>query len=173
MLLSGRILSLCVFTAAVASLRAGGDGDKYPLDAQLKVLAEDVKNPKYRTLVLEKMLITDLAAEWQRVATADNPDSFLARHGGKEKVLADPDLKRAYERRVQIRDDYLELMRAGYRRYKKDAPFDTGAKAEPAGNVIRKSETAAAALSIVLPCPGADAQWPSGLPRPQRPGGHQ
>ena len=36
------------------------------------------------------MLITDLAAEWQRVATADNADSFLEKHGGKDKVLADP-----------------------------------------------------------------------------------
>jgi outer membrane protein assembly factor BamB len=155
-----RMLCLCFVALTVASLQAGGTDEKYPLDAQLKVLADDVKNEKYRKLILEKMLITDLAAEWQRVATADNPDSFLQKHGGKEKVLADPELKRAYERRVQIREDYLELMRAGYRRYKQTAPFDKGAKAEPAGNVIRKTDAAVAELSIVLPCPGAEAQWP-------------
>ena len=146
---------------AAKNLHRSGDADeKYPLDVQLKVLANDVKNEKYRTLVLEKMLITDLAAEWQRVATADNPESFLDKHGGKEKVLADPALKRAYERRVQIRADYLELMRAGYRKYKQVAPFDKGIKAEPAGNVIRKTDAALAALSIVLPSSGAETQWP-------------
>src|SRR5437016_7250875 len=99
----------CVLLLIACGLIAAGD-DKYPLDAQLKVLAADVKNEKYRKLVLEKMLITDLAAEWQRVATADNPESFLEKHGGKDKVLADPALKRAYERRVQIHNDYLDLM---------------------------------------------------------------
>ena len=102
----------------------------------MKVLAEDVKSPSYRELVLKKMLTTDLAAEWQRVQTADNPDSFLKKHGGKEKVEADPDLKRAYERRVQIRNDFLDLMRDGYKRYKLTAPFDKGAKAEEAGTAV-------------------------------------
>ena len=94
--------------------QTAGDIDrKYPLDPVLKVLADDVKNPSYRKLVLEKMIPTDLAAEWQRVQTADNPESFLQKHGGKEKALADPDLKLAFERRLQIREDFLELMRAG------------------------------------------------------------
>ncbi len=106
------------------------------------------------------MLVTDLAAEWQRVATADNADSFLARHGGKEKVLTDPLLKQAYERRVQIRMAYLDLMREGYRRYKQVPPFDKGAKAETASNAVRHLAAPAAALAIVLPCPGARHQWP-------------
>jgi outer membrane protein assembly factor BamB len=150
----------CLLVLAVAVLRADETDDKYPLDQQLKVLAQDVKSPRYRKLVLEQMLITDIAAEWQRVATADNADSFLARHGGKEKVLADPLLKRAYERRLQIRADFLDLMREGYRRYKQVPPFDKGAKAELAGNEVRATEVPTAALSFVLPCPGADQQWP-------------
>jgi outer membrane protein assembly factor BamB len=153
-------LSLCLFVLVSPWLRAGEADDKYPLDPQLKVLAGDVKNEEYRKLVLEKMLITDLAAEWQRVATADNAESFLDKHGGKDKVLADPVLKRAYERRRQIRSDYLELMRAGYRRYKQVPPFDKGAKAEIAGTVVRKPAAAAAALSIVFPSPWAERQWP-------------
>jgi outer membrane protein assembly factor BamB len=148
----------CLFVA-ITSLAGSGD-EKYPLDAKLKVLAADVKNEKYRKLVLETMLATDLAAEWQRVATADNPESFLEKHGGKDKVLVDPELKRAYERRVQIRNDFLDLMRAGYKRYKTVPPFDKGAKAEPDGTVVRKTDTAAAALSIVLPCPDAEKHWP-------------
>jgi outer membrane protein assembly factor BamB len=155
-----RSLALASLIAVCCIHCADDVDDKYPLDAQLKVLAQDVKNQKYRLLILEKMLITDLAAEWQRVATADNADSFLEKHGGKAKVLADPALKAAYERRVQIRDEYLELMRAGYRRYKQVPPFDKGAKAEPAGNVIRKTTAGAATLSVVLPSPGADRQWP-------------
>jgi outer membrane protein assembly factor BamB len=144
---------------APGTVRAGAD-QKYPLGPQLKVLADDVKNPVYRKLVLEKMLITDLAAEWQRVATADNPESFLKKHGGREKVLADPVLKQAYERRLKIHDDFLELMRQGYKRYKQVPPFDRGAKAEPAGTEVRKPGAASAHLEIVLPAPGAERQWP-------------
>jgi len=134
--------------------------EKYPLDPQLRVLAGDVKSEPYRRLVLEKMLQTDLAAEWQRVATADNPDSFLEKHGGKERVLADPDLKRAYERRVQIRDDFLELMRQGYKRYKQVPPFDRGVKAELAGTSTRRLTAPAVALAPVPPGPGAERYWP-------------
>lgn len=144
----------------IAWARADDLDEKYPLDAQLRVLAADVKNEKYRKLVLEKMLSTDLAAEWQRVATADNAESFLEKHGGKEKVLADPALKRAYERRVQVRADYLELMREGYRKYKQVPPFDKGAKAEPAGTTIRKTAGLALDLATVLPSPGAERHWP-------------
>ena len=84
---------------------------KYPLDPQLRVLADDVNSARYRELVTKTMLVTDLAAEWQRVATADNPESFLKKHGGMDKVFADPELKRAYDRRVDIRNGFLDLMR--------------------------------------------------------------
>ncbi len=154
------VISILVLTVLVTGVHADEAADKYPLDAQLKVLAGDVKSERYRRLVLEQMLITDLAAEWQRVATADNADTFLEKHGGKEKVLADPLLKRAYERRVQIRNDYLDLMREGYRRYKQIPPFDKGAKAEIAGNVVRQPAAVAGALAVVLPSPGAETQWP-------------
>jgi len=155
-----RKLGLLAALSVVIGAAAESGEEKYPLDAQLKVLEADVKNEKYRKLVLEKMLVTDLAAEWQRVATADNADSFLEKYGGKDKVLADPELKKAYERRVKIRADYLELMREGFRKYKKAAPFDKGAKAEPAGTVIRKTDAAAAVLATVSPSAGAEKQWP-------------
>src|SRR5947209_5397275 len=150
---SVRRLPWCLLVLALPLLRADEVDDKYPLDPQLKVLAHDIQSPRYRQLILEKMLITDLAAEWQRVATADNADSFLAKHGGKEKVLADPLLKQAYERRVQIRTAFLDLMRDGYRRYKQVPPFDKGATAETAGNEVRMPAAAAADLAVVLPCP--------------------
>jgi outer membrane protein assembly factor BamB len=154
------VLSLGLLAVAVAAPRADDIDQKYPLDPQLKVLADDVKSERYRRLVLEKMLLTDLAAEWQRVATADDADGFLEKHGGKDKVFADPDLKRAYERRVQIRDDFLDLMRQGYKRYKQAPPFDKGEPAETAGTLLRKPAGPAAELAVVLPSPGAERHWP-------------
>jgi outer membrane protein assembly factor BamB len=106
------------------------------------------------------MLITDLAAEWQRVATDDNPESFLAAHGGKDKVFADPGLKRAYERRVTIRDQFLALMRAGYQRYRQVPPFDKGARAEEAGTMLGDRISKRMPLAVVMPAPGAEHQWP-------------
>ncbi|MFZ9823243.1 MAG: hypothetical protein ACO3E9_05440, partial [Gemmataceae bacterium] len=126
---------------------------KFPLDPQLKVLGEDTKSPNYRELVLKKMLITDLNAEWQRAFTADNADSFLEKNGGKEKVLANPDLKAAYERRLKIREDFLALMREGYQRYKAVAPFDKGEKAEIAGTTSNKASTRGSNLAPSLGIP--------------------
>jgi outer membrane protein assembly factor BamB len=146
----------------LAGLAVRGDeiDQKYPLDAPLKVLAEDVKDPRYRKLVLEKMLTTDLAAEWQRVETTDNPETFLEKHGGKDKVFADPALKRAYERRVQIRNDFLDLMREGYKRYKQVPPFDKGAKAEVGATTTKNPAATAVALRAVALSAEAEKQWP-------------
>jgi outer membrane protein assembly factor BamB len=134
--------------------------ENYPLDDALRILAEDIESDNYRKLVTEKMLATDLAAEWKRVATADNAESFAEKHGGKEKVLADPELRRAFERRVQIRDKFLELMRAGYRRYKLEAPFDKGEQAELAGTRTTAIAGPALTLALVQPAPGAEQNWP-------------
>lgn len=133
---------------------------KYPLDTPLRVLAEDLNNPGYRELVTKKMLTTDLAAEWQRVATTDNADSFLEKHGGKEKVFADKDLKAAYERRLKIREDFLALMRDGYKRYKQVPPFDKGARITPEKTVAKQPGNGGAALSVVVPTPDAGDHWP-------------
>jgi outer membrane protein assembly factor BamB len=153
----------CVLIFSAAWLLGSDEIDKkYPLDAPLKVLAEDVKNGSYRKLVVEKMLTTDLAAEWQRVETADNPESFLKKHGGMDKVLADADLKRAYERRLQIRKDFLDLMREGYKRYKKTPPFDAdpNLKAEAAATTLKKSTLPAVALRCLAFSPESERQWP-------------
>jgi outer membrane protein assembly factor BamB len=154
------LLPLLAWAFAATIARPDDIDSKYPLGPQLRVLAADVKSPSYRMLVNEKMLITDLAAEWQRVVTADNPDSFLAAHGGKDKVLADPALKRAYQRRVEVRDQFLALMRAGYQRYRQVPPFDRGATAELAGTTLRDPASKRLPLEVVLPAPGAEHQWP-------------
>jgi len=132
----------------------------YPLGPDLQVLAEDIDSPRYRKLVLQDMLSTDLAAEWQRVETRDSADRFLAEHGGAEKVLANPELKQAYEARVAIRDRFLDLMRDGFKRYKRAAPFDQGAKAELAGTSTSEIQDQAVRLTPVLPAPQSEKWWP-------------
>jgi outer membrane protein assembly factor BamB len=161
MLLSRPLLVLTGGVLLSAFAFQGGDIDqKYPLGPTLKVLADDVKSQSYRKLVLEKMIPTDLAAEWQRVETADNPDSFLTKHGGKEKVLADAELKRAYERRLQIKSDFLDLMRTGFQRHKQVPPFDKGAKAEAAATTLKQPALPVVALSCVVHSSEAQRQWP-------------
>ncbi len=150
--------ALAWVTLVVAATAVDSD-EKYPLGDQLRVLAEDAESPAYRQLVME-MLITDLGAEWQRVETLDNAESFADKHGGVEKVLADAELKAAYERRVAIREKFLDVMRAGYQRYKMQAPFDRGAKSEKAGTVKRGASGADGDLTIELPAPGSERQWP-------------
>jgi outer membrane protein assembly factor BamB len=155
-----RLSALVLALLAAGVLLADEIDKKYPLDTPLRILAEDLQNPRYRELVITKMLSTDLAAEWERVATADNPESFLKKHGGKEKVLADPDLKQAYERRVAIREQFLDLMREGYKRHKMVAPFDKGKSAAPSGTTVKTPAGSGVALTPVLPVPGADKNWP-------------
>ena len=151
-----------LFAALLASCGLAVAADpidtKFPLGPQLRVLADDVESPAYRKLINE-MLLTDLNAEWARVESDDNAARFLEQHGGRKAVLADPDLKRAYERRVEIREEFLELMRVGYRRFKKPAPFDTGAVAEQAATVAGKAAGAATKLAVVMPSQGAEQQW--------------
>jgi outer membrane protein assembly factor BamB len=132
---------------------------KYPLGDQLRVLAEDAESPAFHKLVME-MLITDLGAEWQRVETLDNAESFAETHGGMDKVQTDPDLRAAYDRRVAIREKFLNVMRDGYAHYKLQAPFDRGAKSEKAGTIKRGAATTDVPISIELPSPGSEQQWP-------------
>ena len=118
-ILAHSILSIAVLFASdiladepavkpAASAEVPEDLRRYPLGDSLRVLAEDSRSPAYRKLV-DEMLATDLAAEWQRVETQDNAERFLEQHGGREKVLADAILRpEAYERRLEIRDKFLD-----------------------------------------------------------------
>lgn len=150
--------SLLLFTACALAGEDASDA-KYPLDEPTRVLAEDVASPAFQKLV-DDMLLTDLAAEWQRVETADSPARFAQRHGGLDHVMADPELKRAYQRRVEIREKFLAIMRAGFQRYKKPAPFDKGASAEQADTKSGHTDAVAGKLETVLPAAGAERQWP-------------
>ena len=70
---------------ALPSDFAKAAADEYPLSLQLQVLERDLTSQDYHD-VLKTMISTDLAAEWQRVATPDNYHLFAKQHGGLEKV---------------------------------------------------------------------------------------
>src|SRR6187401_1142297 len=112
--------AIVLFIAAFACQRAGGED--YPLSLQLEVLERDLANPDYLALV-QKMIPTDLAAEWQRVATPDNYHRFAEQHGGLEKVNSDAELKAAYERRQRLATEFLAVFRAAYGERKQKPPF--------------------------------------------------
>src|SRR5262245_32091640 len=124
---------LCSMAAGCGSAVVAED---YPLSLQLQVLERDLESKDYHD-VLKTMISTDLAAEWQRVATTDNYHLFAKQHGGLDKVKADPALQAAYERRKQIADKYLALMREVCERKKAKMPFSDEA------TLVRVLESAA------------------------------
>lgn len=165
------IVSL-VIVGSIAALAAFGSdngtkpsaADPYPLSTELAVLERDLTSGDYRA-VLATMIPTDLAAEWQRVATVDNYLLFAEAHGGREKILADPTLKSAYGRRRQVADRFLSLIREVYAKRRLKAPFDNAGKLEAAlksatqtaGKKIAASQLA---VRTLMPIEGADRQWP-------------
>jgi len=162
----------CILFFCLAAPRAFGDGsatqadtpEKYPLSTELKVLDRDLSNPDYRT-VLATMIPTDLAAEWQRVATPDNYLAFAERHGGPEKVRVDPTLRTAYERRKKIADSFLTMIRAAYAKRNIKPVFDKGDRLEQALRSVlsqreRKATAAPIAVRALMPAEGAERQWP-------------
>ncbi len=138
------------------------DSERYPLGLSLRQLERDLTSKDYAA-VLETMIPTDLEAEWRRVATADNHETFLAQHGGKEQVLADPGMKAAWERRVKIAGGFLDLMRSAYKKKNITPPFDKGEKIDflAAGAAVGAAKgTAVVAVHVVMPAAGAEKQWP-------------
>ncbi len=152
-------LSLFLLLGSASQGRAEEPADLYPFSNELRVLAEDVASPEYRQLV-DEMLITDLLAEWQRVETPDSSARFVQQHGGRERVLSDPALRAAYERRLAVEEEFLHIMRAGFARHGVRPPFDEGARARPAGTTSGTGPQERPVLSVVLPAPGAADHWP-------------
>ena len=153
--------ALVLLAALVASPRASGED--YPLSLQLEVLERDLANPDYLALV-QKMIPTDLRAEWQRVATPDNYHVFAEQQGGLDKLNADAKLKAAYERRKQIATEFLAVIRAAYEEKKQKPPFAEEAVLNDvlssAGRVERQKAQAQTSIEPILPALGAEKQWP-------------
>lgn len=136
--------------------------DAEPLSLALQTLEQDLTSDDYHK-VLATMIPTDLRAEWQRVGTTDNYLLFARQHGGIEAVLADPTLKQAYERRKQIADQFLNLMRQAYAAKKQKPPFDDPAdlqKVLESGNLRNQDDNQSAAqIESILPVEGSERQW--------------
>lgn len=143
--------------------RSADPAEPYPLSLALSTLERDLTSRDYQD-VLRTMIPTDLAAEWQRVATPDNYQLFAEQHGGADKVAADPALRSAYQRREQIARSFLEQMRAAYREKKITPPFDDAqALSKVLASAARRGGDAAPAnvpIRSLMPAPGAERQWP-------------
>ncbi len=61
---------------------------------------------------------------------------------------------------MKFRDAFRDVMRAGYKRFKQEPPFDKGATAEAAGTKTGKIAAKAIKLSLVWPSPQAEEHWP-------------
>lgn len=172
------VRTLCLalpFSCFVLAIALGADDDRYdiaklearskdfPFDDELRVLARDLTSPAFRQ-VLETMIPTDLEAEWQRVATADNYQTFLVKHGGIEKVLAAPPLKSAYDVRRDIALRFVDIVRDAYDKRKKTPPFDQAKVDELCAKPQRSSTKAVTVrdvpLRALMPAPGAEQNWP-------------
>lgn len=136
---------------------------EFPFDDELRVLARDLTSADYRR-VLDTMIPTDLEAEWQRVATSDNYQTFLTRNGGRDKVLASPRLKEAYEVRRDIAARFIEIVREAYLKRKKEPPFDQAKvddlclRAMPAG--AKPGADGRFPIVALTPAAGSEQNWP-------------
>ncbi len=135
----------------------------FPFDDELRLLAADAVNPAYQQL-LEKMIRTDLDAEWQRVATVDNYQTFVAKHGGKEQVMADPALKDAYVVRHEIALQFIGRVRSAYEKHQREPSFNEQKVDELCANANRTkakvSDDQLVPIRALLVAPGAESEWP-------------
>lgn len=149
---------LCVVCVSVVAAAA----EPYPFSLPLQTLERDLTSADYHA-VLATMIPTDLRAEWQRVATPDNYHLFAKQHGGVEALSADPALKKAYERRKQVADRFLQLMRDAYAAKKQTPPFansDVLLKAlDSADKRGAGGDRATIAIAPIDPAPGAERFW--------------
>ena len=134
-----------------------------PFDDELRLLAADAVNPAYQQL-LEKMIRTDLDAEWQRVATVDNYQTFLTKHGGKEKVQPDPELKAAFDVRREIAMQFVGLVRGAYEKQNREPSFNEQKVDELCANANRPgskvTDDLAVPIRVLMVASGAEGEWP-------------
>ncbi|MDA0833114.1 MAG: PQQ-binding-like beta-propeller repeat protein [Planctomycetota bacterium] len=138
--------------------------EEFPLHREQAVLERDLNSEDYQR-VLETMIPTDLAAEWQRVAAPDNFLAFARKHGGIDKIDADPMLKAAYKRRRDVAHNFLELMLSEYAKRNVKPPFDLENLDKVLEPLLESSAVATDTLPetsvrVLLPAPGSETQWP-------------
>ena len=155
----------CVASIALLSADdASQENDRLQLSLRLQQLEADLTDPDYAAIV-ETMIVTDLAAEWERVATPDNYHLFAQERGGMDKINADPALKAAWDRRHRIAQEFLSMMRDAYAAMNRDAPFDDTELLQRTLESAGKKSMVLGDLDIritpILPADGAEDHWPS------------
>ena len=139
------------------------DSSSYPLGVELHALKQDIESQSYRDLV-STLTQLDLDEEWKRVATPDNYIAFREDHGDLEKVLADDELKAAYEVREQIANEFITLIKDAYLALKKKPRFTQEQLEQLLSAEIRHSDAVSNFEDIpiepILTSPGAQKQWP-------------
>lgn len=139
--------------------------DPYPLGLQIKVLEKDLSSKEYHE-VLKTMIFTDLQAEWMRVGTPDNYLTFANLHGGLDQVNSNPALKKAYERRKDIADRFLKMVRDEYavKQRRPGALYTDKELKELLINATdsdkEKESIKAVPIEVLYPSPDAKNQWP-------------
>lgn len=135
----------------------------YPLGPELKTLSEDLNSQAYKDVV-ETMIYQDLKEEWKRVATPDNYIVFWEKHGGLEKIQADPQLKAAYEKREEIAENFLAFMEDAIHKKNRKPDFDKEQVEMLMIEEMNRSEKMATLEDIsikpVMIVRGAEKQWP-------------
>jgi len=155
----------CLVSLALGLLGAAGSaGDPYPLSRQLRTLEADLQSPAYQA-VLATMIVTDLQAEWLRVATPDNYRRFQEEHNGLARIQSDPQLRAAYERRKRIAEQFLGMLRQAYQARQQKPPFDDPEILSVAllAKQEQRNDAAPAPTPAIRPylvAAGAEKQWP-------------
>lgn len=157
------LMRLCFLSFAVFAPALVAADEPYPHSLQLEALHRDLTSPDYHA-VLATMIPTDLRAEWQRVATPDNYHLFVKQHG-KENVASNPRLRQSYEKRKDIADRFLQLVREAYAAKKQKPPFADEALLikvlESADRRGTGDEATNVAITPILPATSAEKHWPS------------
>jgi len=135
----------------------------YQLGPDLRTLSEDLESQAYKDVV-KTMIYQDLKEEWKRVATPDNYMVFLEKHGGIEKITADPKLKAAFEERKEIANIFIAFMEEEILAKNKKPDFNQEQIEQLLLSEIRTSAAIEALEKIsvkpVMFVPGAENQWP-------------
>ena len=159
-----RVNSCAAWICLVIACSPGIAAEPDELSLPLQSLERDLTSEDYRA-VLATMIPTDLRAEWQRVGTPDNYHVFALQHGGLMALSDDPDLKREYERRKAIADQFLKLMSDAYATRNQKPPFSDEKLLlkvlESANRRGTGQEAANLEITPIYPAPDAERQWPA------------
>jgi len=136
---------------------------QYPLGPELKTLSEDLNSQAYKNVV-ETMIYQDLKEEWKRVATPDNYIAFRELYGGIKKIQNDSQLLAAYNKRVEIAENYIVFMEEAIRRKNRKPGFDKEQIERLMIEEMNRFEQLATLENIpikpVMSARGAEKQWP-------------